>query len=115
MEPRHPKRRRRIFFPFFFLLAFMALTGVVYGLWNNVLVNVVPVKSVTYWQAMGLLILFRILLGGFRFGPPGGRPFNGGPPHWRDKWRNMSDEERAKFKNEWRRRGPWGKRESDES
>ena len=29
--------------------------------------------------------------------------FGGGPP-WRQKWMNMSDEERAKFREEWKKR-----------
>jgi hypothetical protein len=43
----------------------------VYGLWNGVLTEVVGVKTVTYWQALGILVLARILFGGFpgRHGP----------------------------------------------
>ena len=101
-----PNRRRGFFFPAFVLLAFL-ITYIVYWLWNHVLAVVVPVRTVTYWQAMGLLVLSRILLGGFRFGPPRGfSPPDG--PNWREKWRQMNDEEREKFKNEWRRRsGRW--------
>ncbi|WP_332367676.1 hypothetical protein [Spirosoma telluris] len=72
------RRRIRFFFPLFILMALFAFSFVVYWLWNRVLVAVVPVKAVTYWQAMGLLILSRILLGGFKGGPPGGRSFEGG-------------------------------------
>lgn len=94
---------RRFLFPVFMLLALLVFTLAVYWLWNNVLVAVVAVRPVTYWQAMGLLVLCRILLGGFRV-PTGRGPYGGGPP-WREKWRQMSDEEREKFKHEWRRRG----------
>ena len=98
-------RRRFGFFPMFILLALLAFSYGVYWLWNNVLVAVVAVRPVTYWQAMGLLVLSRILLGGFKFGPSGGyTPYGGGSP-WREKWRQMSEEDRAKFKNEWRKRG----------
>lgn len=103
---RTPYGRKRFgFFPLLMLLALAFVTFVVYWLWNNVLVAVVPVRAVTYWQAMGLLALSRILFGGFKFSrPAGGGPYGGGP-HWREKWRQMSEEDRAKFKNEWRRRG----------
>ena len=104
---RKPYRRVRFFFPLFIVLALLAFSFAVYWLWNNVLVAVVSVKPVTYWQAMGLLILCRILLGGFRAGPRAGGPSQGGPA-WREKWQQMSDEDRAKFKNEWRRRGGEG-------
>ncbi|GAB2561612.1 hypothetical protein [Spirosoma areae] len=101
--------RRRFFIAPFILLALLAFSFAVYWLWNNVLVAVVAVKPVTYWQAMGLLALSRILLGGFKVGPPGGgHSYGGGGPPWREKWRQMSDEERATFKNKWRHRGNEG-------
>ena len=100
----HPGRRR-FFFPFAILLALLAFSFAVYWLWNHVLVPVVAVRPVTFWQAMGLLILSRILLGGFKFGPPRGESSFGNGPAWREKWRQMSEEDRAKFKNEWRKRG----------
>lgn len=96
-------RKLRFFFPLFFLLVFLALGGIVYKLWNAVLVEVVAVKTITYWQAVGLLILSRILLGGFRFGPSG-RFSAGGPGQWREKWRTMNDDERARIRSEWKRR-----------
>ena len=97
---------KRFFIPLFILLALFVFTYAVYWLWNNVLVAVVSVKPVTYWQAMGLLTLSRILLGGLKVGPPGGRQgIGGGGMPWREKWRQMSDEDRANFKNEWKRRG----------
>lgn len=98
-------RRRFRFFPMLILLALAFISFVVYWLWNNVLVAVTGVRTVTYWQAIGLLVLSRILFGGFKFSRPTGGPNYGSGPHWREKWRQMSEEERAKFKNEWRRRG----------
>lgn len=86
------------------LVALAFVTFVIYWLWNNVLVAVTGIRTVTFWQAMGLLILSRILFGGFKFGPPRGGSYYGGGPHWREKWRQMSDEERMKFRNEWHRR-----------
>ncbi len=51
------------------VIAFIALfPWLVQLLWNGVLQQVVPVKPITYWQAFGLLILSKILFGGF----PGG-------------------------------------------
>jgi Ca2+/H+ antiporter, TMEM165/GDT1 family len=34
-------------------------------LWNNVLAQVIHVSAITFWQAWGLLILSRLLFGGF--------------------------------------------------
>ena len=61
---------------------------------------------VTYWQAIGLLILGKILFGGFgphrRGGGPWGRqggPGGGNP--W-GRWHNMTPEERTKYKEDWK-------------
>lgn len=99
-------KRKGIFFllalPTFFLL--MGL--IVKLLWNNTLAVITPVQPINYWQSIGLLILSRILFGGFRFGGPRG---GGGMSHpkaqqWRDKWSNMDNEERERFKSEWKKR-----------
>jgi hypothetical protein len=96
-------------------IAFVALGGlVVMLLWNNIIPLVIPsVRKLNYGQAVGLLVLSRILFGGFKgrpgggFGPgrgfgPGG--MRRGGPDWREKMHNMTDEERAKFREEWRER-----------
>ncbi len=98
---------------FYFLipLGIVALLGVfafaVYELWNGVLTEVLPVKAVTFWQALGILVLAKILFGGFphrRGGPCG---------HFREhlmakRWENASPEEREKMREEMRRRfGDW--------
>lgn len=45
----------------------LALTAaVVMGLWNLVLPGMLSVEPLGYWQALGLLVLVRLLLGGFR-------------------------------------------------
>jgi Ca2+/H+ antiporter, TMEM165/GDT1 family len=95
--------RRNFFFFFPLLIAAVAflLGGVVMWLWNAILPAVTGVSPLTYWQAMGLLVLSRILFGGFRFG---GRPRHHKPAPWRDKWANMNAEEREHFKNEWKKR-----------
>lgn len=98
---------------FFFLiplavLAFVALFGyLVYALWNGVLANVVAVKTITYWQAIGLLVLAKILFGGFP-----GRRCGFGPP-WKAKmmahrWASLTPEQREHLREEMRCRfGDW--------
>jgi hypothetical protein len=98
------RKARFLFFPLFILFAF-ALSAVVMFLWNAILPEVVNVTPITYWQAMGLLILCRILFGGFKFGPRHSPPY--GRPEWKEKLMNMTEEEREKFKQQWRERcGP---------
>lgn len=94
----------------FFLLAlpafFLLMGWVVMLLWNSTLASIAPVQTINYWQAIGLLILSRILFGGFRFGGPRGGGGGGHPKaqQWREKWINMSEEERERFKSEWKKR-----------
>jgi hypothetical protein len=94
---------RRKFF-FFFPLAVIALSAVVMLLWNYVLAEVAPVGKIHFFQAAGLLVLSRILFGGFHFGGWRGKRFYGPPPHIRARWMNMSDEERQRFREEWKKR-----------
>jgi hypothetical protein len=98
------------------ILAILAFTFVTMTLWNSILVAVLGVKAITFVQALGILILSKILFGGFkgRGGCHGGR---GGM--WRqkmqEKFANMTPEEKEKFKAEWKNRcgGRWGKMEDD--
>ena len=96
-------------FPLFFLLTSL----VVMSLWNYVLVDVLPVPRIHFLQAAGILILSKILFGRFGGWSFYGRRRNyfGPPPHVRARWMNMSDEERQKFREEWRRRcSRWGEK-----
>lgn len=93
---------------FFIALAAIAgvfgLTAVVMLLWNTILPGLLPVGIIGFWQAMGLLALCKILFGGFRFG--GG---NHNQQRWKNKFANMSDEEKEAFKEKMKAR--WGKKE----
>ena len=90
-------RRMIMFFPI--VLVFAALVGfVVMSLWNWLMPAIFGLTKITYWQAWGLLILGRLLVGGFRMGSH--RPSR---RRVMEKWTRMSPEERAKF-----RRGLWG-------
>jgi hypothetical protein len=73
-------------------------------LWNNVLTSAVPVNTISFGQALGILLLSKILFGGFSGG--GRWKSKGGP--WnnelREKWQTMTPEEQEKVKHEWRNR-----------
>ena len=74
------------------LMAIAAVAYIVMLLWNNVVPGVfVGVQTLNYRQALGLLILSRILFGGFR--GRGGRPGR----HWH-RLKNLTPEERARFR-----------------
>ncbi|HEX9942181.1 MAG TPA: hypothetical protein VGG03_09205 [Thermoanaerobaculia bacterium] len=109
------KRPLRVLTIAVFALMGIAVFGLLFGLvvmslWNWLMPALFGVRSITFWQALGVLILSRILLGGFS----GGR----GHRHdrrWRarliDRWEQMSPEERAKFRERLRHR--WGRFEEE--
>jgi hypothetical protein len=83
------------------IVAVAVLGGVVMFLWNAVLpVALAGAHSIDYLHALGLLILSRILFGGFRGGRGGWRG-----RHWA-KWQAMTPEEREQF----RQNMPMGRR-----
>ena len=91
-----------------FALLVLGLAGlVVMSLWNALLPAILGVSTITFWQALGLLILSRILFSGPRFG--GGGWGQGGPGRswWKQKmterWQNMTPEQRDKLKQQWRK------------
>jgi hypothetical protein len=105
----------RFFFIPFGIAAILALVSfVVMQLWNNLLPGILHVSTITFWQAMGIFILSKILFG---FG--GGKGSGGGPPWMRrkrmmeERLKNMSPEDRAQFKEQWQSRCGWGKRDAD--
>jgi hypothetical protein len=79
---------------------FLLVCLVVMNLWNGLLPDLFGVKTITFWQAAGLLILSRLLFAGFR----GGSRFHGS--HWRhrmrERWDRMTPEEREKFRGQMR-------------
>jgi hypothetical protein len=81
------------------------LSFVVMRLWNWLMPELFGLHVLSYWQALGLLVLSKILFGGFR-GGRGGRMF------WRrrmmERWEKMTPEEREKFREGLRGRcGPF--------
>jgi hypothetical protein len=80
----------------FAAVAVAALGYVVMSLWNWLVPALFAGAAVIgFWQAIGLLVLCRILVGGLR-----GRGMHG--MHWRhrmrERWEQMTPEEREKFR-----------------
>lgn len=82
-------------------LAFL-LVWLVQWLWNTLLPEILGVKTISYWQAFGLLVLSKILFGGFRFHKPR-NGFNKRRKLEQLKY-DFSDKERNKFREEWKKR-----------
>lgn len=93
--------KRRPLFILIPIALFFAVSAVVMLLWNWLLPDLFAFKAITYWQAMGLFLLSRILFGSFGFGNKR-PPF--GTSKFREKMMNMTPEERQQFKEEWKTR-----------
>lgn len=102
----------------FFLLVFIGfallLGAIVMLLWNAILPDLVGVKPLGIWQAIGLLLLSRILFGGFRFGGPFGAKRSAKRKYWKEKWMNMNDAEKEEMRKKWKERCGPKKRRSDQ-
>lgn len=102
---------------FFFFLPVIALiiTAVGYAimyLWNWILPELTHAGKLDFWQALGLLVLCRLLFGNFN---KGGGGFREKAIKMRSKWEGMNEEERAKFKAEYKNRcSGWGNRNKEQ-
>ena len=97
-----------------FIGGIFLFTWVIMLLWNGILPEVAGVKTISFFQAMGILVLSKILFG-FNKGW-GGRHYQ-----WKqrmeEKLQHMTPEEREKFKAEWKNRcgGRWSRFDKSES
>lgn len=92
-------------------IAFVAAVGLaVMLLWNWLLPPLMGWPAIGFAQAVGLLVLCRILFGGF---------FHRGSMHWRrrfaERWEKMTPEERAHFREGMRGRCGHGFRGAGEA
>jgi hypothetical protein len=98
------RRRRLLMFAPLAIVGFtvfIAIGGtVVRLLWNWLLPPILGLPAITFWQALGLLALARILFGGF------GMRGYGPPSRMRGRWEHMTPEERERFRDGMRAR--WG-------
>jgi hypothetical protein len=76
-----------------FLIVFALLVWAVSALWNGLMPAIFGLPTITYWQALGLMVLSWILFGGLR-----GRSGHGS---WRydtrRRWERMTPVEREEF------------------
>lgn len=88
-------------------LAFVAVGGaIVWQLWNWLLPGLFGWPSITFWQALGLLALCRILFGGFGGGRGrsrvrrriGRRVRRRMRQRMWERWEGMTEEERERFR-----------------
>lgn len=86
----------------FAIVIFTLIGGeAVMHLWNWLLPSLFGWRNISFWQAIGLLALCRILFGGVS-----GRGFHRSRIRRRmdERWERMAPEEREKFRQGWRSR-----------
>ena len=103
-------KRRWIFLAPLVILAFLAFIAiggeVVRQLWNWLLPPLFGWRQITFWQALGLLALCRILFGGLR--GPGAAVRSNVRRRMAERWEHMTAEERERFKQGMRGRCGFG-------
>jgi Ca2+/H+ antiporter, TMEM165/GDT1 family len=92
-------RRRRIVRLVLFVLPlfFLVLAGLIWlcrELWNGLMPPIFGLRAITYWQALGLMVLSWILFRGFRGPHPG---YGGWRYNMRRRWERMTPAEREEF------------------
>ncbi len=98
-------RRKRLvrlvkFLPFF-LVGVVVFGFVVMSLWNWLMPSLFGLRQIGFWEALGVFILSKILFGGFG---GGGRRGGHAGRHMRERWAQMTPEEREKFREALRAR-----------
>jgi len=100
----------RFYFRFpLMVIGLFAVSGIVMYLWNAIVPSICSsLTALSYWQAMGLFVLSRILFGGFHC--RGHHHDHHGHRHaqfvgkFKEKLMEMNEEERQQFKNQWKQR-----------
>jgi len=88
--------RRGLKFVLFATIVLAAASLLLMILWNRLMPRLLGRPTISFWDALSLLVMSRILFGGLR-----GRP---GPAHWHwrrrlfERWEQMTPEERARFR-----------------
>ena len=92
------KWRKRLFFIPLMLLGAAIMIALVMILWNWLMPAIFGLTAITFWQAVGLLLLSKLLFSGFNFNKKGRRP-SFARKGMRKKFMNMTDEEKEKNYN----------------
>lgn len=92
--------KRAIFIPIAVVAGIFVFGSVVMLLWNNLLPALFGIGTITFWQALGILVLSKILFGGFGGGHKGHK-CHCSSHHDHGKWMHLSSEEKEKIKSAW--------------
>ena len=91
-------KKRWYFFPPLILAALAAFSFLTMILWNSLLPGIFHLPEISFWQAVGLLVLSRLLFSGNCW-------HRGGHHPWKnriyEKWDRMTPQEREQFRQNW--------------
>lgn len=90
-------QKHLVFIPVFLVVMVTLIGALVMWLWNWLMPSLFGLPTLTFWQAVGLLVLCRLLVGNIGFGGHHhGHEHGdcGSSNKLRERWNNMSAEER---------------------
>lgn len=88
--------RRRFILPLVIIVLLLLLSAIVQYLWNAIMPGLLHTGTLDYPDAVGLLLLCRILFGKL----PWGRPHTFG----KERWMKMDTDQRKRFREEFEQR-----------
>ncbi|MBD1427310.1 hypothetical protein [Sphingobacterium arenae] len=95
------RKGKKIFIGLAIVVFFFLIIALLQFLWNTLVPEIFGFKAISYWQALGLFLLSKLLFGR-GFGRPGG---------FRSRFKNrgmnredISEEDRQRLREEWKRR-----------
>jgi hypothetical protein len=111
MRP-HTEKSRLLLAPLF-IAAFAGIGFITMFLWNSLMPYLFQLPLISFWQALGLLILSRLLFG---FNTHWGHRDAHDRAQLREKMKNMDPQEREEFRKRWNQHRPsWTDRFNNQS
>jgi len=96
--------KRAIFIPIAIAAGVFLFGSLVMLLWNWLMPAVFGLGIITFWQAIGLLVLSKILFGGFKGAHGHCKSHHSRMHDWHGRYMHMSPEAKEKMKAEWKDR-----------
>lgn len=96
--------KRAIFIPIAIAAGVFIFGSAVMLLWNNLLPALFGLSTITFWQAIGILVLAKILFGGFGGGHKHGKCHCHEHGNAHGKWSHLTPEQKESMKSEWKDR-----------
>lgn len=91
-----------IFIPLAVVAGLFVFGNLVMYLWNALLPHLFGISTITFWQALGILVLAKILFGGFHHGHNSQNCHDWEYSGIRDMWMKMSPGQREEMRKKWK-------------